>query len=69
MADEELCNTCDVCFGEYEVEGEFCTACMGTGATPLRGVLRFLSEFIPDIRDKVNDIKEKVDEIKEILEE
>lgn len=71
-------STCPVCDGDgVELDGSFCTTCMGGGSVPVppSNMHRYFKESqeavmseVADVKDKVNDIKQKVDEIKTVVD-
>jgi len=55
--------TCNICGGDGEVDGGFCTDCMGTGALPVKGQTSYYQTTFDTIITKLNHIKNKVDDI------
>ncbi len=64
----ELTN-CTECGGQgHNPDYTVCETCMGTGVTPVRGLMPGIFKRLVDMNDKLNDIKEKVDEIKTVVD-
>lgn len=56
-------NTCSACGGDGIGGENFCVVCMGTGATPVKGINFYLKTCFSDIEDKLNDILDKCNDI------